>query len=285
MTTPAEIAARLALRKAANGWVGACPACGYPTGLRLNSKAGKAMWWCASCQDQPALTAAIAQAMGGDMPAPSATPAAPKATEASRTDKALALWSRVLPWVGTAVAHYLAHRHPGVNLPAIPDIGYLPDAKHPAGSRLPCMVALLRDGAGNPKAVHRTFLAPGGIGKAAVEPQRMTLGEVRGGAVRIYPAAPKLVVAEGIETALSAAVLLRLPAWSAISAGNMAETLALPPEVREVVIAADHDAPGLRAAAKAAARWKAEGRRVQIAKPDREGADFNDVLLERWRRG
>ena len=54
------------------------------------------------------------------------------------------------------------------------------------------MLALLHDLAGELVAVHRTFLAPGGAGKASVEPQRMTLGDVRGAAVRLYPAAPHL---------------------------------------------------------------------------------------------
>ena len=48
-----------------------------------------------------------------------------------------------------------------------------------------------------------------------------------------------------------------------------------------VVIAADHDGPGLKAAEAAADRWQSEGRRVRIARPDRAGADFNDILRER----
>ena len=75
-----------------------------------------------------------------------------------------------------------------------------------------------------------------------------------------------------------------MPAWAAVSAGNMARTLALPKSVRSVVIAADADPPGRRAADDAAARWRAEGRLVKIALPDRSGFDFNDILMEA-RRG
>jgi putative DNA primase/helicase len=50
--------------------------------------------------------------------------------------------------------------------------------------------------------------------------------------------------------------------------------LILPAEVRDVLIAADHDASGAgeRAARIAAARWLAEGRRVRIAIPPEPGA-------------
>ena len=94
-------------------------------------------------------------------------------------------------------------------------------------------------------------------------------------------AAPEMLVAEGIETAASAGVLLGLPAWAALSAGNMAAAMVLPPDVRTVTIAADPDGPGRKAAQDAAARWRAEGRTVRIATPDRPDQDFNDLLLER----
>jgi len=57
--------------------------------------------------------------------------------------------------------------------------------------------------------------------------------------------------------------------------------MVLPPMVRAVVIAADSDGPGRRAAHRAARRWLAEGRAVRIALPDLPGQDFNDVLLAR----
>ena len=67
------------------------------------------------------------------------------------------------------------------------------------------MVALVTRGTdGEPLAIHRTFLARDGAGKAPVTPQKMMLGPCRGGAVRLATATGKLMVGEGIETCLAA---------------------------------------------------------------------------------
>lgn len=282
MTGARELAGRLGLKRAAGGWIGPCPACGYRTGLRLSEKAGRALWWCASCRDQAAVTAAI---LGDAPPAAVAGPSPQDDDLAERKAGALRMWDAGLPWQGTPVAAYLARRVPGASFDGLADLRFMPQAKHPSGGRFPCMLALLRDAEGRPASLHRTFLAPGGAGKAPVEPAKMTLGPVRGAAVRLRQAGPRLVVAEGIETALAAGLLLHAPAWAAVSAGNMRDTLTLPPAVREVTIAADHDPAGMDAANKAAARWRAEGRTVRIAKPQRQGADFADLIAERARRG
>jgi len=218
--------------------------------------------------------------MGDALPSPpERAPAAAPSQDRRAAVRALAERARPSP----IIPAYLGGR--GLRLPPSAPLLYLPDAKHPSGRRLPCMVAPMVNQAGERVALHRTFLSPGGAGKAAVEPQRMTLGSPRGAAVRLYPVAPHMLVAEGIETALAAAELLHLPAWAATSAGNLADALALPPEVRTVTIAADNDAPGRRAAKDAAARWRAEGRTVQVAMPDKPGQDFNDVLRERVPHG
>jgi putative DNA primase/helicase len=276
--TAAEIAARFGLKRNGRGWSGPCPSCGYKAGLRLGEKAGKPVWWCASCQDREGLTRAIL----GD--APPAAPAASRDDGADRRAAALRLWEAAWPASGSPAEVYLASR--GLALPEGAPLRFLPDARHPSGVRAPAMLALLLDHEARPVAIHRTYLAAGGVGKANLDPPKATLGTVRGAAVRLYQGGPRLTLAEGIENALAAAKLLRLPAWAATSAGNLAE-LVLPPAalVPEVIIAADHDAPGLAAASAAAARFRREGRRVSIAKPDREGEDFCDVLRRRARGG
>jgi hypothetical protein len=53
-------------------------------------------------------------------------------------------------------------------------------------------------------AVHRTYLRPDGSGKAGLQGgDRLMLGAVAGGAVRLSGGPARLVVAEGIETGLS----------------------------------------------------------------------------------
>ncbi len=180
---------------------------------------------------------------------------------------------------GTPVAKYLASR--GLSWLARNDgIRYRAECSHPSGKRLPAMVALIWDGDGNICGVHRTYISPDGT-KADIRPGKASLGSVAGGAVRISPAEPEIVVAEGLETAASAAAMLGLPAWSAIACGNLRASLVLPVFVRSVVIAADHDGPGRAAAAGAARRWRAEGRTVRIFQPDTPRLDFNDLYRTR----
>jgi putative DNA primase/helicase len=96
--------------------------------------------------------------------------------------------------------------------------------------------------------------------------------------VRLASPGAVLAIAEGIETALTA-ILAGYAAWSAVSKGGF-KTVALPSEVREVLIVADHDknGEGERAARKAADRWRAEGRRVRLWLATRAGDDLNDVI-------
>jgi phage/plasmid primase-like uncharacterized protein len=140
------------------------------------------------------------------------------------------------------------------------------------------MLAAVTDCGGRVQAVHRTFLAHDGKGKAPVEPAKMTLGAVGGFAIHLAPAAKKMVITEGIETGLSVQQVSGIPTWAAISAGGMRQLILPPmPFAAEVVIAADNDAVGIQSAHDAAARWQLEGRTVRIAVPP-SGQDFNDVL-------
>jgi len=85
-----------------------------------------------------------------------------------------------------------------------------PEAWHGATARrIPALVALVNGGDGF--AVHRTYLRADGSGKAAVDPPKAMLGAVAGGAVRLTDGPGPLVVAEGIETALSLACGLLRP--------------------------------------------------------------------------
>jgi len=188
------------------------------------------------------------------------------------------IWRDAHPARGTLVETYLAAR--GLTLPDRPVLRFHPGLLHrDDGGRWPAMVALVQHGIdGTAQAIHRTFIARDGRGKAAVPSPRMTLGPCSGGAVRLAEAGATLMVGEGIETCLAAMQASGLPAWSALSASFMA-SLHLPAYVRDVMVLADGDDAGERAACAAAERWRDEGRRVRIARPPR-GMDFNDMLVK-----
>jgi len=271
---------------------GDCPACGYPnTYSETIGKNGRRIGWCASCQDKEAIRAHLRGAGGDDRRAVGRRAIdSEKATREAekRTQAAAAIWSGAAPVTARDPAgKYLVRRGLG-HLIGNPALRYREDMAHPyeRGS-YHALVAAVQSAAGGLVAVHRTYLTPDGV-KACLDVAKASKGPVAGGAIRLAPAAPEIIIGEGIESAASAGLLLGLPAWAAISAGNLATGLILPPEVRSVVIAADDDGvnrqgrnPGIEAAKAAAARWQAERRSVRIIKPEKPGTDFNDILQAR----
>src|SRR4029450_12389325 len=108
----------------------------------------------------------------------------PDADALKRSAAALAIWRESAAVEGTPVATYLRSR--GLDLPASLALRFHAGLKHPSGGVWPAMLALVTHGAtGSPIAVHRTFLARDGQGKAPVDPAKMMLGPCRGGVVRL----------------------------------------------------------------------------------------------------
>lgn len=192
-----------------------------------------------------------------------------------RAAQALALWRDAQPVAGTPAETYLRGR--GITC-TIPDsLHFAPSCWHASAKRLPALVALV-EGCER-VAVHRTYLRNDGTGKAAVAPAKAMLGAVSGGAVRLTEAGGPLVVAEGIETALSlASGLLRAPAtiWAALSTSGL-RGLHLPDKPGRLTIANDGDAAGYSAAHALATRAHGLGWQVSLL-PAPEGRDWNDIL-------
>jgi putative DNA primase/helicase len=288
MNTPAEqIIRALGGHRVGTGWVAHCPAHNdrHPS-LSIDVRGGKVLFCCHAGCSQAALMAALrARGLWGRGQLGAASIRAPeqqhdtKADEASdrrRSEMALRIWAETRrPAVATPVEQYLQAR--GITIPPPNTLSFHPALRHPSGDVWPAMVALVTRGSdGKPVGIHRTFLCPDGRGKAPVDRQKMMLGRCRGGAVRLGPATHLLMIAEGIETALSAMQATGRPTWAALSTSGL-RSLDLPPVVREVFVLADGDDNGESAAKTAALRWRLEGRRVRIARPP-AGVDFNDVL-------
>jgi putative DNA primase/helicase len=269
------------LRRSGRRFVGSCHACGYSNSFVVCDGADQPLVFCHACQDTDAVLIAIRRRglwhPGADSQQFNLLQTQP--LELSRAGiRARELWIQAAAAKGTLVDIYLRSR--GLVAPIPPTLRFLSLARHsPSNQSLPAMIAAVTVWPERrPCAVHRTFLAIDGNGKAPVDTPRMTLGPCRRGAVRLAEATDQLMVGEGIETVLAAMQATGRPAWAALSTGGL-RALDLPPHVKEVIILADADRPGEEAAQYAATRWVREGRRVRIARPP-QGQDFNDLLLD-----
>lgn len=290
--TPNDIAGRLGLARTRRGWRGDCPACGYTGTFVLTSKDGDPDAWCASCRDGAAIREKI-EGMAGGKPVVRAERAFAPQDDAERTAKALRCWEGARAAPDTPAALYLARR--GLqHLATSPVLRWRPDNTHPEGGKeavFSAMIALVQDAFGRPVAVHRTYINDRG-GKSNLAPSKASLGVLNDGAIRLADAGRDLVIGEGIETSASLGLMMGLPAWAAVSAGQMCK-IGLPVQVRHVVIAVDLDPPtkqyprgvGRHWAERAAQRWDREGRKVSLATPNKLGQDFNDLLIERIASG
>jgi putative DNA primase/helicase len=290
---PRDIADKLSLKKYPRSWRGDCPSCGYARSFALKTtRTGSASVFCSNGCGRESLTETVEKVIGGEL-----SPSKPRYDEttvkstANRQEAALRLWGSALSLDRAPAAPGVAYlRARGIEYVAGSQaLRFRSDTHHPEGGALAALIAVVSDATGQPVAAHRTYLTRDGLAKARVTPQKASLGPVWGGAVRLAEASQRspLVIGEGIESSAAAGLLMGLPAWAALSAGNLAAGLVLPPEVRRIVIAADHDLPvktgarpGQDAAEAAARRWRREGRRVEIATPDKPGHDFADVLAE-----
>ena len=190
---------------------------------------------------------------------------------------ALRIWHESVRAEGTYVETYLRSR--GIQGPIPSTLRFHPRLFHTSRIYHPAMVAAVTIWPSKTIAgVHRTYLTADGTDKATLSPNKMMLGLIKGGAVRLSPPGPKLILAEGIETALSCFYATNILTWSCLSASGMIDIVVPPLEItQEIIICADGDNAGQNAADKLATRLHRAGYRVRIA-PSPQGQDFNDVL-------
>lgn len=204
--------------------------------------------------------------------------------------------------IGTPAETYLAGR--GIRLSSLPRqpraLRFSPKQKHAESkASWPAIVAAMTGADGAFVAIHRTFLAPDGSGKAPIAPARKIWPRFKGTGAAIHlwrgetglPAGEAakqglwdtLVICEGIEDGLSVAVACpEMRIWVAGTLGNIAE-IRLPECSGEVIVCADNDwsrpeaqkalDAGLMALARQGGRRKVKVARSPI------GKDANDALM------
>ncbi|WP_312809325.1 DUF7146 domain-containing protein [Agrobacterium cavarae] len=272
-----------------------CPWCGGKDRFRFTDKSGGGSFYCGQCGPKSAVdfimhrrgwdfatAAREIEAIVGDIKVQPVNRQTSGGTAAMKR-----FWQNSEEIVkGDFVDRYLQGR--GIALEAYPPVL----RRHPVAEHIdedgkrtvhPAMLAKLAKPDGSGTNVHRTYLTRDG-GKAAVEPQRkmMAGGVSEGSAVRLFESfTDELGIAEGIETALSAAALFSLPVWSGLNTSLMKGWM--PPEsVKRVVVFADHDDnfAGQAAAYALASRLKGKGLSVTVEVPDTTG-DWNDILMKK----
>jgi len=130
--------------------------------------------------------------------------------------------------------------------------------------------------------MQRIYLTPEGnkLPVAAPKMHMPCIGQMVGGAVRLYDCDSILGVAEGIETAIAAHDDLGIPVWATLSTSLM-ESFIPPPAVKEAIIIADNDQnfAGQKAAYKLANRLSVINKlSVQVFTPVTVGHDWLDVV-------
>ncbi len=188
------------------------------------------------------------------------------------------IWRQTVSIEGTLAEAYLRRR--AIRGPIPKQLGFHRSLRHPSGQRLPAIVARVQTVGLGAVALHRTYLNTDG-GKTDQPIRKAMLGPCKGGAVRLREGNGGLVVAEGIETALSLAMGLEegSAVWAALSAPGM-RSLKLPASQAyggSLIVACDGDGPGRSAGRCLADTASRRGWSVElISAPD--GKDFNDLV-------
>lgn len=293
-----------------------CPACGGKDRFSFTDRRGSGSFVCRGLDrqggdgfelvmhylgcDLRAALAAVSDALGGAPCQPAAARVLPVERTSRDDGEALRrVWKEAAPPVqGDPVWRYLEQRgclpaEMPATLRCHPSLPYwLTDGGKPTrlGS-FPAMLAAVQGQDGVTVAIHRTYLHHDGSKAVVRDPaggdslpvkklKARKEGVMPGAAVRLFPVAGgRLVVAEGIETALAVHILTGAPVWACVSASGLASVV-LPPEAGEVFVAADHDPSGTgqRAAQVLTERLKQEGRAGCVLFPSTPGLDWLDVL-------
>ncbi|EPW5258748.1 toprim domain-containing protein, partial [Escherichia coli] len=157
------------------------------------------------------------------------------------------------------------------------------------GRMFQSLYALATDDKGELCYLHQTLLDGAKKADIGISARRLKslqddnyLDHARSVAIRMFPVASTLGIAEGIETALSAHQIYKVNTWATINSGFM-KKFRVPAGVTHLIIFADRDeysATGMAAACECAhANLQARNdiQRVSVRWPDHD--DFNNMLM------
>lgn len=95
--------------------------------------------------------------------------------------------------------------------------------------------------------------------------------------MQLFEPMETLGLAEGVENALSASLLLSIPVWASLGAERF-DRIDIPSRIKRLILLADNDHAGRRAVNKALQSYVLPGRDIIVLWPAAPFNDWNDML-------
>ncbi len=285
--TAEDIACALGGHPTGNGWIACCPAHDdrKPSLSISVGNDGKVLVNChAGCAQEDVIAALRTMKLwpGGPLYRFDRSKREVKSERVSRSEtensrRAQAIWDEAQSTRGTLAEDYLRARGYGARIPS--SLRFHPSLWHaPSKRKRPALVAkVTRWPSQDLVGIQRIYLSHWKKGsKAPVDDEKMSLGLIQGGTVRLGKVKDTLLIGEGVETTLCASEMADVPGWATLGSWNF-HYVVLPKKVRWVIIAADHDKVGKNDAYTLKAALTARGLKCSVAMPPEEGQDWADV--------
>ncbi|WP_411569385.1 toprim domain-containing protein [Serratia sp. UGAL515B_01] len=278
-----------------NHFKGECPVCGARGKFRVDDHQGTGTWICTcgsgdgmkllnltQSKSFAELCSEVDRLLGNNyrhMTIPVSSSAA------KQRQRVISKFSKLVGLRGTTAADYLRQR--GINrLPA--EAVRFNDHQRHAGQVYQALYSLATDDKGELCYLHQTLLD--GEKKANIDDAKRLkslqeqnyLDHARSVAIRMFPVASTLGIAEGIETALSCYQVYGVNTWATINSTFM-KKFRVPAGVKHLIVFADmdlHSATGQAAAFECAhANLLAKNDLLSVSVRWPDSGDFNDFLV------
>ena len=296
-----ELARALGFKKSGGQYVGPCVAHDdrNPSMIIFDGHTGVQVRCLAGCDQRDLIAVLKSRGLwnGGDrrLSGPRAlrhrepvrsSPSANVPDEAWEGSNAARIWSEAESIGSTDGEQYFADRQRPLTLPHTLHcrVRYHPRCPR-RDERVPAVVVLMQaHDTSRPRAIQRIFIKRDGD-RVVKDGKPMMMGPAGGAAMKltshcdtfwdVLSYCPVLYVCEGFETGLGLLQHGVYPLWAL---GSTSAIGSFPTifGVGEIVVCADHDSPGLKAAEACHRHWAEAGRRARIFHPEGPGKDYAD---------